>query len=131
MDKIFELLHKVLGVWAQWLKAGVGMYLPLLSTCVIILTSIREGQENYRTTSRCEDDVPAMRRMRWMRGGTPLHVAARHKSSEAVKWLLSHGAGLDSRDAEGKTPAKVEAEKGGREIMYFLNSSGGGSGGSK
>ena len=47
-------------------------------------------------------------------GETAMHLAARKGKSEAVTWLLDHGAGLDVRDGEGMEPsvAAVVRSKG-------------------
>ncbi len=37
-------------------------------------------------------------------GGTPLHVAAQARNQEMVSWLLSRGASVRKRDANGFTP---------------------------
>ncbi|MEM6312847.1 MAG: ankyrin repeat domain-containing protein [Planctomycetota bacterium] len=40
-------------------------------------------------------------------GWTPLHSAAAHGKQELIKFLLAHGASLEARDAEGKTPREA------------------------
>lgn len=38
----------------------------------------------------------------WGPSGTPLHTAMFHKQTEAIKWLLEHGADESKRNEEGK-----------------------------
>src|SRR5580698_4658506 len=58
-------------------------------------------------------------------GATALHVAAIEGQLEAVRWLLQHGAALDTRDDEfGMTPAAWANEKGRQDMVDFLLSQG-------
>ena len=58
-------------------------------------------------------------------GATALHVSAIEGQLEAVRWLLEHGAVLDTRDDEfGMTPAAWANEKGREDILDFLLSQG-------
>jgi hypothetical protein len=45
-------------------------------------------------------------------GGTPLHMAVRHKQPEAVKWLLEHNADLKVRNEDGKTAGEMASADG-------------------
>jgi ankyrin repeat protein len=58
-------------------------------------------------------------------GATALHVAAIEGQLEAARWLLEHGAALDTRDDEfGMTPAAWANEKGREAMLDFLLSQG-------
>jgi ankyrin repeat protein len=58
-------------------------------------------------------------------GASALHVAAMEGQLDAVRWLLEHGAALDTRDDEfGMTPAAWANEKGRQPIVDFLLSQG-------
>jgi ankyrin repeat protein len=58
-------------------------------------------------------------------GATALHVAAIEGQLDAVRWLLEHGAALDTRDDEfGMTPAAWANEKGRQAMVDFLLSQG-------
>ncbi len=58
-------------------------------------------------------------------GATALHVAAIEGQFDAVRWLLQHGAALDTRDDEfGMTPAAWANEKGRQDMLDFLLSQG-------
>jgi ankyrin repeat protein len=58
-------------------------------------------------------------------GATALHVAAIEGQWDAVRWLLQHGAALDTRDDEfGMTPAAWANEKGRQDMVDFLLSQG-------
>lgn len=48
---------------------------------------------------------------------TPLHVATAHRQSEAVAWLLDHGANPENKDLQGQTPLMVAAEKGDQAVL--------------
>src|ERR1700687_2454019 len=54
-------------------------------------------------------------------GATALHFAALNGRLEAVRWLLEHGALLDTEDDEfGMTPVAWANEKGQRPMVDFL-----------
>src|SRR5262249_7635968 len=59
-------------------------------------------------------------------GVTPLHLAARKHDPALVGWFLDHGALVDARNVEGKTPlgfaaiAAGWALEGGDRIYYFM-----------
>jgi ankyrin repeat protein len=61
-----------------------------------------------------------------MQGVTPLHRAAWKHDPALVGWLLDHGALVDARNVEGKTPlgfsaiAAGWAPEGGDRIYYFM-----------
>jgi ankyrin repeat protein len=58
-------------------------------------------------------------------GATALHLAAIEGQFEAARWLLEHGAVLDTRDDEfGMTPAGWANEKGREAMVDFLLSQG-------
>lgn len=58
-------------------------------------------------------------------GASALHVAAIEGQLEAARWLLEHGAALDTRDDEfGMTPAAWANEKGREAMLDFLLSQG-------
>jgi ankyrin repeat protein len=58
-------------------------------------------------------------------GATALHIAAIEGQWDAVRWLLQHGAALDTRDDEfGMTPAAWANEKGRQDMVDFLLSQG-------
>jgi ankyrin repeat protein len=62
-----------------------------------------------------------------MQGVTPLHLAAWKHDPALVGWLLDHGALVDARNVEGKTPLGVAAiaagwaPEGGDRIYYFMH----------
>uniref|UniRef100_A0A1X7TUD3 Death domain-containing protein n=1 Tax=Amphimedon queenslandica TaxID=400682 RepID=A0A1X7TUD3_AMPQE len=51
---------------------------------------------------------------------TPLHVAAECNRSDAVQWLLSKGATVDSRDKLGQTPLMYAARNGHTQVVTML-----------
>ncbi|XP_019860424.1 PREDICTED: ankyrin repeat domain-containing protein 7-like [Amphimedon queenslandica] len=51
---------------------------------------------------------------------TPLHEAALYNRSNAVQWLLSKGADLESRDDDGWTPLIVAAANGHTQVVTML-----------
>jgi ankyrin repeat protein len=54
-------------------------------------------------------------------GATALHLAAIEGQLEAARWLLEHGAALDTLDDEyGMTPAACANEKGRQVVLDFL-----------
>src|SRR5580704_3365323 len=58
-------------------------------------------------------------------GASALHVAAIEGQLEAARWLLEHGAALDTRDDQfGMTPAAWANEKGRDGMVDFLLSQG-------
>ena len=58
-------------------------------------------------------------------GASALHIATIEGQWDAVRWLLQHGAALDTRDDEfGMTPAAWANEKGRQDMVDFLLSQG-------
>lgn len=57
-------------------------------------------------------------------GETPLHLAAAWGRKEVVNVLLAAGAGIDLRDAKGRTAQTVAAENGNNEIAALLTAAG-------
>lgn len=53
-------------------------------------------------------------------GWTPLHQAAAHGRKEAVELLLAHGAKVDAKSADDRTPAQMAEVKGHTEIQALL-----------
>ncbi|XP_019859225.1 PREDICTED: ankyrin repeat domain-containing protein 7-like [Amphimedon queenslandica] len=51
---------------------------------------------------------------------TPLHAAAYYNRSDAVQWLLSNGADLESRNDAGYTPLMVAAMNGSTQMVTML-----------
>jgi ankyrin repeat protein len=51
---------------------------------------------------------------------TPLHLEAMTGQLDDVKVLLSHGAKLDARDSEGKTPLDLARENEGTVVVEYL-----------
>uniref|UniRef100_A0A1X7TKB5 Uncharacterized protein n=1 Tax=Amphimedon queenslandica TaxID=400682 RepID=A0A1X7TKB5_AMPQE len=51
---------------------------------------------------------------------TPLHIAAASNMSDAVQWLLSQGAAVDSRDDFGATPLIWAAVSGDILVVTML-----------
>ena len=54
-------------------------------------------------------------------GETPLHLAAEHGEIEAIKCLIEHGAKLESRDRNGKTPLAAYTKHKHKNIVRMLN----------
>jgi ankyrin repeat protein len=55
---------------------------------------------------------------------TPLHAAALFNQPEMATWLLSHGARLNVKDSNGKTPLEIATEKGNQEVIDVLSGKG-------
>ncbi len=51
---------------------------------------------------------------------TPLHVAASYGRARFAKWLLEHGAAVDSMDVKGSRPIHLAVEKGDVETVRVL-----------
>lgn len=51
---------------------------------------------------------------------TPLHWAVEAGSTDAVEWLLGHGASCDARDAAGDTPWTLAAKGGDERTLELL-----------
>jgi ankyrin repeat protein len=59
------------------------------------------------------------------RGLTPLHCAALRRGKKTVaEMLLAHGANMDTRDWDGKTPLSLAKENGHTEIVELLRKHG-------
>lgn len=78
----------------------------------------------------CEGDIGTLSRHPELvnirnEGATALHMAAIEGQLEAARWLLEHGAALDTPDDEfGMTAAAWANEKGREDILDFLLSQG-------
>ena len=59
-------------------------------------------------------------------GWTPLHYAAGYGFAELIVPFLDHGAEIDARDDEGRTPLRVASEGGQEEAAEILRRLGGG-----
>ena len=53
-------------------------------------------------------------------GATPLHLIARRGNTDNAGVLLSAGASVNARDAQGRTALHEAANTGGPEMVRFL-----------
>ncbi|MFT3742244.1 MAG: ankyrin repeat domain-containing protein [Gammaproteobacteria bacterium] len=53
---------------------------------------------------------------------TPLHYAARHGNLDMVKKFLAHGAQLEAKDKQGRTPLDLAKEGHKTEVIEYLTS---------
>ena len=51
---------------------------------------------------------------------TPLHQAARYNNIEAVAALISHGADVNAREENGKTPLMLATVNGNAKVVEAL-----------
>jgi ankyrin repeat protein len=54
-------------------------------------------------------------------GATPLHEAAFRGNLDLVRLLLKHGARIDVRDSQGKSPSDLAREHGHENVLRVLN----------
>lgn len=57
-------------------------------------------------------------------GFTPLMGAAQNGNAEVTRFLLSHGAGLDTRTSEGRSAWSLAAEENHEEVLKLLREAG-------
>ena len=57
-------------------------------------------------------------------GNTPLHGAVQFRQESMVAWLLTHGADVNARDYNGKTPLILAVESNQDSIADLLRSNG-------
>ena len=50
-------------------------------------------------------------------GNCPLHIAAMQGSSVVTKILLEHGASLNLKNREGKTPSQIQNQRGNKDCL--------------
>lgn len=53
-------------------------------------------------------------------GNTPLHYAAKNGKTDAVKFLVKHGAKMDERNVDGMTPLHLAAQHNQKEAAVTL-----------
>lgn len=80
--------------FARWILNGV-LYPNTPEWCCIV---DRLNTVFFYAPSAIDDTV---------NGETMLHLASKHGNMEMVAYLLAHGANIDVRDANGKTPEQV------------------------
>ncbi|KAL3696446.1 hypothetical protein R1sor_010522 [Riccia sorocarpa] len=81
--------------------------------------SISDTIENISRLS-----VPSVVNVKDTRGFTPLHHACYSGSDDAVKYLLSEGAGVHFRDLRGNTPLHIAAKLKSESIVSILKEAG-------
>lgn len=56
----------------------------------------------------------------WPGGYAPLHMAAAQGDKDVVRLLLAHGANVDARTGDGRTPREIALDHGRKEVASLL-----------